>query len=235
MENNLASINKIKKENQSLQHRMTSLLKCEVCDKDFESKDLLVNHIEDHFKQKYEYELSKKFRCKSCDKFFRNKDDLEKHSNVKHKSKLTKELLLQKQTHLLNQIHLQSSQIQKCISKLIRFEVSDNGKCKCKGKCAINHSKHRWTKGTHNKYSLTLETINSSVQKVLRKKYKCNACNLVLLSQNGLNSHMENDHKTYTCNYCDFESRSCQDLSSHIEMNHMKVKPLKSILKNKIW
>ena len=83
VENNLESMNKIKKENEALQHRMFVIMRCEVCDLGFESKALLMNYIEDHFKKKYGHN-SKKVRCTHCEKLFRNKDDLKKHLWAKH-------------------------------------------------------------------------------------------------------------------------------------------------------
>ena len=154
VENNLQSISKLNKENIELQHEISSFLNCDVCDKAFENKAAFLIHIENHLKNKYSLHASEKVRCKTCDKLFRSKDDLAKHIRAKHQSQLSKELMLQRETNLLNKIHVQSFQIHKSLGTLKSAEYSKNGKCKCKGNCEIKHAKFRWTEGTYQNYSL---------------------------------------------------------------------------------
>ena len=95
--------------------------------------------------------FSRKFECKECDAKFSSNEILRSHMRSDHgeKGEIIKMSLM---LHgIERQILEQKLDITNKLSKLKENEFLEKQTCKCRGWCAITHSKHSWkvTKSEH--------------------------------------------------------------------------------------
>ena len=223
---NIQKVSYLNEKYDELEAKYTEALTCDMCEEVLGSSKDLQRHIKAYHKQNAR--IARENKCRLCGRAFITKEDLQRHTAAKHKTNNTMSKLLKKQNLLQLKIDKQKNDILDKTFKIKQREILENSVCHCKGICRINHSKHRWTKS---KASVFVTKMTAVLW-----KFNCIACDFEAMCQNDLNSHIEKNHveASYKCNLCDFESSSCHNLNSHKEKKHKEVKPLKSILKNKI-
>ena len=203
--------NDLSKENENLKFQIRVLLRCDQCDLSFVDNSEMSAHIQlKHTRKELE--------CQDCCKRFEKKVDFEVKQIKQHRNINTKSELLKRQNELLKDIGNKKLMLFDSLYKLNQREVKQNGKCGCRGRCIINHSKYRWTTSTSNILFNQLKT---------QTLYECPKCDLKFSREEHLNKHFESSHQSksgFPCQQCNVTFKEEEDLKCHEKTHHSQTR-----------
>ena len=197
---------KLELENRKLKLQIQNLLKCDVCEKQFDDKaSLKMHNLANHSRRS--------FKCNICGEGFSVKGAMTRH-NTEHHRKVKKDKLLEKMNALDMQINIQKQDIFNAILQLKKKENKENGACYSKGRfCPINHSRFRWTVTKSDSF---LDKLNYQ-----KKMYLCHKCDIKFEDNNDAVSHMKTVHpRIFKCKQCHKRFREEVNMKNHAENEH---------------